>query len=36
VAGQTIAGSPLPLGPDEAEVVTSVVLEADMAGGARG
>jgi two-component system sensor histidine kinase MtrB len=36
VAGQPIAGSPLPLGPDEAEVVTSVVLEADMAGGARG
>jgi two-component system, OmpR family, sensor histidine kinase MtrB len=34
-AGQPIAGSPLPLGPDEAEVVTSV-LEADMAGGARG
>ena len=28
--------APLPLGPDEAEVVTSVVLEADMAGGARG
>ena len=36
VAGQPIAGSPLPLGPDEAEVVTSVVLEADMAGGTRG
>jgi two-component system, OmpR family, sensor histidine kinase MtrB len=35
VAGQPIAGSPLPLGPDEAEVVTSV-LEADMAGGTRG
>jgi two-component system sensor histidine kinase MtrB len=35
VAGQPIAGSPLPLGPDEAGVVTSV-LEADMAGGARG
>ena len=35
VAGQPIAGSPLPLGPDEAEVVTSV-LEADMAGGGRG
>ena len=35
VAGQPIAGSPLPLGPDEAEVVTSV-LEADLAGGARG
>ena len=36
VAGQPIAGSPLPLGPDEAEVVTSVVLEAHLAGGARG
>jgi two-component system sensor histidine kinase MtrB len=35
VAGQPIAGSPLPLGPDEAEVVTSA-LEADLAGGARG
>jgi two-component system sensor histidine kinase MtrB len=35
LAGQPIAGSPLPLGPDEAEVVTSV-LEADLAGGARG
>ena len=37
VTGQPIAGSPLPLGPDEAEVVTSV-LEADLAsgGGARG
>jgi two-component system sensor histidine kinase MtrB len=35
VAGQPIAGSPLPLGPDEAEVVPSV-LEADMAGGGRG
>jgi two-component system sensor histidine kinase MtrB len=34
-AGQPIAGSPLPLGPDEAEVVTSI-LEADMAGGGRG
>jgi two-component system, OmpR family, sensor histidine kinase MtrB len=34
-AGQPIAGSPLPLGPDESEVVTSV-LEADLAGGARG
>jgi two-component system sensor histidine kinase MtrB len=34
--GEELAGSPLPLGPDEAEVVTSVVLEADMAGGARG
>jgi two-component system sensor histidine kinase MtrB len=35
VAGQPIAGSPLPLGPDEAEVITSA-LEADLAGGARG
>ncbi len=35
VAGQPIAGSPLPLGPDEAEVVT-IVLEADLAGGGRG
>jgi two-component system, OmpR family, sensor histidine kinase MtrB len=35
VAGQPIAGSPLPLEPDEAEVVTSA-LEADMAGGGRG
>ena len=35
IAGQPIAGSPLPLGPDEAEVVT-IVLEADLAGGARG
>ena len=34
VSGAPIAGSPLPLGPDEAEVVTSV-LEADMAGGGR-
>jgi two-component system sensor histidine kinase MtrB len=34
-AGQPIAGSPLPLGPDEVEVVTSV-LEADLTGGARG
>jgi len=34
-AGQPLAGSPLPLGPDEAEVVTSA-LEADLAGGARG
>jgi hypothetical protein len=32
-AGQPIAGSPLPLGPDEAEVITSSVtaLEADLA-----
>jgi two-component system sensor histidine kinase MtrB len=35
VAGQPIAGSPLPLGPDEVEVVTSI-LDADLAGGARG
>jgi two-component system sensor histidine kinase MtrB len=35
VAGHPIAGSPLPLGPDEAEVVTSA-LEADLTGGARG
>ncbi len=35
MAGQPIAGSPLPLEPDEAEVVTSA-LEADMAGGSRG
>jgi two-component system sensor histidine kinase MtrB len=35
VAGQPLAGSPLPLGPDEAEVVTSA-LEADLTGGARG
>jgi len=35
IAGQPIAGSPLPLGPDETEVVT-IVLEADLAGGARG
>ena len=34
-AGQPLAGSPLPLGPDEVEVVTSV-LEADLAGGAHG
>jgi two-component system, OmpR family, sensor histidine kinase MtrB len=34
-AGQPLAGSPLPLGPDEAEIVTSVVtvLETDLAGG---
>ncbi len=32
-----VAGSPLPLGPDEAEVITSSVatLEADLSGGAR-
>jgi two-component system sensor histidine kinase MtrB len=35
VAGQPIAGSPLPLGPDEAEIITSA-LEADLAGGTRG
>jgi two-component system, OmpR family, sensor histidine kinase MtrB len=36
-AGQPLAGSPLPLGPDEAEVVTSSVttLEADLSGGPR-
>ncbi|HEY5394750.1 MAG TPA: MtrAB system histidine kinase MtrB [Trebonia sp.] len=34
-AGQPLAGSPLPLGPDEAEIVTSIVtvLETDLAGG---
>jgi two-component system sensor histidine kinase MtrB len=34
-AGQSIAGSPLPLGPDETEVITSSVttLEADLSGG---
>jgi hypothetical protein len=37
-AGQPLAGSPLPLGPDEAEIITSVVtvLETDLAGGGRG
>jgi two-component system sensor histidine kinase MtrB len=36
-AGHLIAGSPLPLGPDEAEVITSsvITLEADLSGGAR-
>jgi two-component system, OmpR family, sensor histidine kinase MtrB len=34
-AGQPIAGSPLPLGPDEAAIITSV-LEADITGGPRG
>jgi two-component system sensor histidine kinase MtrB len=36
-AGQPIAGSPLPLAPDEAEVITSSVttLEADLSGGPR-
>lgn len=32
VAGHALAGSPLPLGPDEAEVVTSA-LDADLKGG---
>jgi two-component system sensor histidine kinase MtrB len=38
VSGQPLAGSPLPLGPDEAEVVTSAAstLEPDLTGGARG
>jgi two-component system, OmpR family, sensor histidine kinase MtrB len=35
MAAHPIAGSPLPLEPDEAEVVT-IALEADMAGGGRG
>jgi len=37
-AGQPLAGSPLPLSPDEADVVTSAVttLEADLSGGSRG
>lgn len=38
-AGQPLAGSPLSLGPDEAEVVASAaanVLEPDLTGGARG
>jgi two-component system sensor histidine kinase MtrB len=37
-AGQPLAGSPLPLGPDEAEIVTSAVtiLETDLSGGGRG
>jgi two-component system sensor histidine kinase MtrB len=35
VAGQPMAGSPLPLGPDEVEVVTSA-LEADLTSGTRG
>ena len=37
-AGQPLAGSPLPLGPDEAEIVTSAVtvLETDLTGGGRG
>jgi hypothetical protein len=34
-AGERIAGSPLPLAPDEAEVITSSVtaLEVDLSGG---
>ena len=37
-AGTPLAGSPLPLGPDEAEIVTSVVsmLETDLSGGGLG
>ena len=37
-AGRPLAGSPLPLGPDEAEIVTSAatVLETDLSGGGRG
>ena len=37
-AGTPLAGSPLPLGPDEAEIVTSAVtvLETDLSGGGRG
>jgi two-component system sensor histidine kinase MtrB len=37
-AGQPLAGSPLPLGPDEAEVVPSAIaaLEVDLTGGTRG
>jgi two-component system sensor histidine kinase MtrB len=37
-AGRPLAGSPLPLGPDEAEIVTSAVtvLETDLSGGPRG
>jgi two-component system, OmpR family, sensor histidine kinase MtrB len=36
--GQPLAGSPLPLGPDEAEIATSIVtvLETDLTGGGRG
>jgi len=36
-AGHSIVGSPLPLGPDEVEVITSSVttLEADLSGGSR-
>jgi two-component system, OmpR family, sensor histidine kinase MtrB len=37
-AGRPLAGSPLPLGPDEAEIVISPVtmLETDLSGGGRG
>jgi len=37
-SGQPLAGSPLPLAPDEAEIVTSIVtvLETDLTGGGRG
>ena len=37
-AGQPLAGSPLPRGPDAAEIVTSIVtvLETDLAGGGHG
>jgi two-component system, OmpR family, sensor histidine kinase MtrB len=37
-SGQPLAGSPLPLGPDETEIVTSIVtvLETDLAGGGHG
>ena len=35
VSGQPLAGSPLPLGPDEVDVAASV-LEADITGGPRG
>jgi two-component system, OmpR family, sensor histidine kinase MtrB len=37
-AGEPLVGSPLPLGPDETDVITSAAatLEADLSGGARG
>jgi len=35
-AGQPLVGSPLPLGPDEVEIVTGTVLETDLTGGGRG
>jgi two-component system, OmpR family, sensor histidine kinase MtrB len=38
MAGQPLAGSPLPLGPDEAEILAAsavTTLEADLSGGAR-